>query len=156
LSKPGKEDAADALTELRAGRTAVEAAERQGLPVLLGAWSTLILLDYSAKDHVPDRRTRLAVSGLCVAATLALGTLNSRATPTQPVQGGERGSDRRVAQRLAAVLLGWVVAERLLIIGLRRSGLHRPNTVAGALLAAERPLGYLGLRRMRAARPIDV
>jgi hypothetical protein len=156
MSKPSKVDAADALAELRTGRAAVEAAEKQGLPVLLGAWSTLVLLDYSAKDHMPDRRARLAVSALCVTATLALGALNSRATPIQPVQVGERGSDRRATRKLAAVLLGWVVTERLLIIGLRRSRLRRPNTIAGAVLAVERPLGYLGLRRMLAARPIDV
>ena len=150
MNEPTRQEAESALAELEAGRRAVEAAEKRGLPVLLTGWSTLVLLDYIAKDHVPDRRARLAISGTCAVATLAMGMLDHSSNPVQPVDVGGTPPDSDAAKRLGATLLGWALAERVLVLGLRRSGIRRPNTLAGITLAFCRPLGYLALRRLLA------
>lgn len=148
MNEPTKQDAELALAQLEAGRHAVEAAEKRGLPVLLAGWSTLVLLDYISKDHVPDRRAQHAISGICAVATLAMGMLDHRSNPVQPVDVGGTRPDSDLAKRLGAALLGWALAERAVIMGLRRSGVRSPNTLAGITLAIGRPLGYLGLRRL--------
>jgi hypothetical protein len=147
VNEPARPETESALAELEAGRRAVEAAGKRGLPVLLTGWSTLVLLDYIAKDHVPDRRARLAISGTCAVATLAMSILDHGSNPIQPVYVGGTRPDNDAAKRLGATLLGWALAERALILGLRRSDIRWPNTLAGITLAIGRPLGYLGLRR---------
>jgi hypothetical protein len=148
MTGPTPDEAAAALAELDAGRRAVAAEERRHVPVLLGAWSALALLDYAAKDHLPDRRARWAVSGLCGAAALGLGLLDQRDRPVQPISVDPADTGPRAAAPMVLAITGWAVAERLLVLGLRRSGAARPNTLAGIALAASRPLAYLGVRRL--------
>ncbi len=148
MDEPTSREAKSALAELEAGRRAVDAAEKRGLPVLLTGWSALVLLDYVSKDHVPGRRAQLAISGTCAVATLAMGVLDHNANPVQPVDVGGMSQDSDAARRLSAALLGWTLAERSLVLGLRRSGIRWPNTLAGIALAIGRPLGYLHLRRL--------
>ncbi|MCO1657479.1 hypothetical protein [Pseudonocardia humida] len=148
MTVPTPDEATAALAELAAGRRAVAAEERRRVPVLLGAWSALALLDYAAKDHVPDRRVRRLITGLCQVTTLGLGLLDHRARPVQPVSVDPADTGPRAAAPMAVALAGWVVAERLLVRGLRRSGAAHPNTLAGIALAVGRPVGYLGVQRL--------
>lgn len=148
MTMPTADEAATALHELAAGRRAVQAEGRRGLPLLLASGSTLVLLDYATKDFVTDRRARLLASGLCWAATLGIALLENRANPVQPVGVDPAGTGPRAAAPMAAAVLGWAVAERLVVAGLRRSRLRHPNTAAGLVLAVGRPLGYLGVLRL--------
>lgn len=148
MTRPTSEEASAALGELAAGRRAVAAAERRGLPVLLAAWSLLVLVDYAAKDHIPDRRVRRMMTGACQVATVALGMVDHAVKPVQPVSVDPADVGPRAAAPIAAALIGWTVTERLVITGLRRSGLRWPNTVAGVVLAIGRPAGYVGLLRL--------
>jgi hypothetical protein len=152
MDVPTRHEASAALDELAAGRRAVETEEKRRLPVLLGAWSALVLLDYAAKDHVPDRRVRRVVSGLCAATTLGLGLLDHRTRPVQPVSVDPADTGPRAAAPLVVAVAGWAVAEQLLVRGLRRSDATHPNTLAGIALAIGRPIGYLGVQRL-APRP---
>ena len=148
MTEPSRSEAAAALEELAAGRRAVAAEERRRAPVLLGAWSVLAFLDYAAKDHVPDRRTRRAVTAVCQTAAVGLGLLDARARTVQPVSVDPADTGPRAAAPLAIAIAGWAVAERLLVHGLRRSRVTHPNTVAGLALAVGRPLAYLGVLRL--------
>ena len=114
MDGPTPDEAAAALAELDAGRRAVAAEERRRVPVLLGAWSALVLIDYAAKDHVPDRRVRRMVSGLCAATTLGLGLLDHRATPVQPISVDPADTGPRAAAPMVLAMAGWAAAERLL------------------------------------------
>ncbi|TQM01625.1 hypothetical protein FB558_8518 [Pseudonocardia kunmingensis] len=152
MNMPTKDAASRDLEELAAGRRAIDAEGQRRLPVLLGAWASLVFLDYAAKDHVPDRRVRWAVTALCQAATLGLGLLDSRSRPVQPISVDPADTGPRAAAPMAAALVGWGVAERLLVHGLRRSHLPYPNTLVGLILAVGRPAGYLGVLRL-APRP---
>lgn len=148
MNEPTRQEAESALAELEAARRAVEAAEKQGRPVLLTGWSTLVLLDYLSKDHVPDRRARLAISATCAVATTAMAMLDHDSNPIQPVDVEGTPPDSDVPRRLVTAMVGWVLAERALVVGLRRSGIRRPNTLAGITLALTRPLGYLLVQRI--------
>lgn len=55
--------------------------------------------------------------------------------------------DTRAIERVA-LEAPWGVAKRLVIRGLRASRLRRPNTVAGAILAVTRPVGYVLVERL--------
>jgi len=133
---------------LAAERRAVAAAETRRLPVLLGAWSVLVFLDYAAKDHVADRRVQRAVTHLCQVSTVGLGILDQWHRPVQPVSVDPEDLGPRAAAPIAAALVGWALAERLIIRGLRRSDARWPNTRAGLVLAVGRPAGYVGLQRL--------
>lgn len=148
MSGPTPEEASAALEELTAGRRAVAAAERRSLPVLLAAWSVLVLVDYAAKDHVADRRVQRLVTGACQLSTVAIGLVDHSLDPVQPVSVDPEDVGPRAAAPIAAALVGWALAERLVVGGLRRSGVRWPNTLAGAVLAIGRPAGYLGLLRL--------
>jgi hypothetical protein len=148
MSMPTENEAAAALQELAAGRQAVNTEQRRRLPVLLGAWSALVFLDYAAKDAVPDRRARRLVTGVCWTAAVGIGLLDSRTNPIQPVSVDPNETGPKAAAPMAGALLGWAIAERLIVAALRRSRLTRPNTAAGLVLAVGRPLGYLGVLRL--------
>lgn len=147
-ARPSRDDAEAALGEIDSARRAVAAEDGRGLPVLLAAWSVLVVIDYGAKDHVPDRAVRRGVSALCAAATLGIGLQDNRSRRVQPVSVDPADVGIRAAAAMMAALAVWGVGERLVIHGLRASRLRRPNTVAGAILAVTRPAGYLGVLRV--------
>jgi hypothetical protein len=136
MGGPTRDEAAAALDELAAGRRATAAAESRGLPVLLGAWSLLVFVDYAAKDHVGQ------------AATLGLGLMDNRSRPVQPISPDPAEVGPRALVPMAGAAVGWALAERVIVVGLRRSRLRRPNTLAGLVLAVSRPLGYVGMLRL--------
>jgi hypothetical protein len=148
MGGPTRDEAAAALDELAAGRRATAAAEIRGLPVLLGAWSLLVFVDYAAKDHVADRRVRWLVTALCQAATLGLGLLDNRSRPVQPISPDPVEVGPRAVVPMVGAAVGWALAERVIVLGLRRSRLSRPNTLAGLVLAVGRPIGYVGMLRL--------
>ena len=152
------EEASAALGELAAGQRAVSAAERRGRPALVGALSVLTLVDYGAKDHVADRRVRRLVSGACQLAGIAITVVDHSVNPVQPfvvVDPDDDDEPPAVATTIAA-LVGWLVAERLIVVGVRRSGVRWPNTLAGVLLAIGRPVAYIGLVRLLPRPPSGV
>lgn len=148
MSGPTRDEAAAALDELAAGRRATAAAETRGLPMLLGAWSLLAFVDYAAKDHIADRRVRWLVTALCQAATLGLGLLDNRSRPVQPISPDAAEVGPRALAPMVGAAVAWTLAERVIVLGLRRSRLSRPNTRAGLVLAVGRPLGYVGMLRL--------
>jgi hypothetical protein len=148
MSGPTRDEAAAALDELAAGRRATAAAETRGLPMLLGAWSLLAFVDYAAKDHIADRRVRWLVTALCQAATLGLGLLDNRSRPVQPISPDAAEVGPRALAPMVGAAVAWTLAERVIVLGLRRSRLSRPNTLAGLVLAVGRPLGYVGMLRL--------
>lgn len=145
---PTPDEAAAALAELEAGQRTVATAETRGLPALLTAYSVFVLADYAAKDLLAARRARWAVSAVCQLSTLSLALLDMDRTPVQPVSLDPADLEPRAAVRFIAAILGWALAERALVVGLRRSRVRRPNTLAGGALALVRPAAYLGIRRL--------
>jgi hypothetical protein len=152
VTEPSRSEAAAALEELAAGKRAVADEERRRRLVLSGAWSALVLLDYGAKDLVLDRRTRWLVTVSCRAASIGVGLLVDRSRTVQPISVDPADTGPWAAAPMAVALAGWLVAERLLVLGLRRSRLARPNTVAGLVLALCRPAAQRGVLRL-APRP---
>lgn len=148
MDRPTPDEAAAALAELAAGQRAVAAAEARGLPVLLTACSMFVLADYAAKDFLADRRARWAVSVVCQLSTLSLGLLDLDRTPVQPVSVDPADLGPPSATRFIAAMLGWALAERVLVVALRRSRVRRPNTLAGVALALARPVAYIGVQRL--------
>lgn len=140
--------AAAALADLGTAERAVRRAQTRGLPLLLVAEGVLVLVDYAAKDLLPGRRARHAVTAACVLTSLAVGMRDIRRTPVQPVSVDPDDLGPRAARPFLAALGCWVVAERVLVHGLRRSRLHRPNLAIGLVLAAGRPLAHLGTTRL--------
>lgn len=155
MEKPTPDEAAAALDELATGRRDVRAADRRRLPLVLAAWSTLVFVDYAAKDHVRDKRVRWLITGACEAAALGVGMLDGQAAQVQPVEVGGASGVADVAP-MGAAMAAWAVAERAIVFGLRRSGLRYPNTVAGAVFAVTRPLCYLGVQRLLPRPSTDV
>jgi hypothetical protein len=136
---PTPEAAARALGEVKARRRLVAAEHWRHVPFELAVWSAALLLDYAAKDLLPSRRSRLAATALCQlagAAVLALSPPRVRPWLRHQDDPEEGGRDLLVVFAGAGCLL---VAERTLVWALRRSGLRRPNTVAGIVLAVTRP-----------------
>lgn len=148
MDHPTSAEAAAAIEELDAAHRAVAREGRRTMPVVLVATSTLVALDYAAKDHVPDRAARRATSAACVAAALVITMLDVHGSPVQPHSTDPADLGPGVAVRLLAAVACWWTAERALVAGLRASGLPRPNTVAGLALAALRPVGYLATMRL--------
>lgn len=145
---PTPDEAEAALAELEASRLAIAAAEARGLPVLLTACSMFALVDYAAKDFLADRRAKRVVSVVCQLAVLSVGLLHLDRTPVQPVTVDPADLGPRAATPFIAAMVGWAVAERVLIVTLRRSRVRRPNTLAGVALALARPVAYLGVMRL--------
>jgi hypothetical protein len=152
MDGPTRDEATAALDELAAARRAVASEGTRGLPALLGAWSALQLIDYAAKDHLPDRRAQRLVSVVCAAATLGLGLADHRSRPVQPISVDPADFTPRGSARMVAAIAGWAVAERLMVHGLRRSRLRHPNTAAGLALAVLRPAAYVATMKL-APRP---
>ncbi|MDQ3151225.1 MAG: hypothetical protein M3R63_05685 [Actinomycetota bacterium] len=148
MDMPTPDEAAAALAELEAGQRAVATAEARGLPVLLTACSMFVLADYAAKDVLAGRRARWAVSAICQLATLSLVLLDLDRTPVQPVSVDPADLGPRAAAPFIAAIVGCALAERVLVVGLRCSGVRRPNTLAGVALALARPVAYLGIQRL--------
>lgn len=146
--QPSRDDANAALGEIEAARRAVAVATNRGHRIMLVAFSTLVVVDYAAKDHLPERGAQRGVSALCAMATLAIGLVDLRSRQVQPVSVDPDDLGPRVAAPMLASLALWTVAERLLIRGLRRSRLRLPNTIAGVILAVARPAAYLLMMRM--------
>jgi hypothetical protein len=151
-----KVEAERALAELEAGRRATAHAERRSRALLLASSSVLVFMDYAAKDHVPDPTARRLTTALCTTAALCLHLLDMRYQQVHPVGMGPDESRPEVVRRLVRLLLVWMASERVLIVGLRRSRVRRPNTVSGLVLALTRPVWYAVLDR-RLPRPrVDV
>lgn len=147
MHKPTPDEAAASLRELRAGRRAIADAEARGLPVLLSACSVSVLADYVGKDLLARRGARWAVTAICQLSALGVGLRLGR-TPVRPVSVDPADLGPRAAAPFMAALVGWALAERVLVFALRRSRLRRPNILAGVTLAFARPLAYLGVRRL--------
>lgn len=145
---PTPDQAAAALAELEAGQRTVATAEARGLPVLLTACSVLVLVDYAAKDLLTSRRTKRVVSAVCQLSALSLGLLDLARTPVQPVSVDPGDLGPRAAAPFIAAMVGWVLAERILVRRLRGSRVRRPNTLVGVTLALTRPVAYLGVQRL--------
>lgn len=139
---PNRDEAAAALVEIDAARRAVEAESERGLAVMLTTTSALVVLDYAAKDYLPDRVAERAVSAICAIAGLGACLMHLRSNQVQPVSVDPNDLGFRAAAPMFAVLAGSFGAERLLVRRLRKSRLRRPNTVAGAILALERLAMY--------------
>lgn len=152
-----KVEAERALAELEAGRRATADAERRSRALLLASSSVLVFIDYAAKDHVPDPTARRLTTALCTTAATGLHLLDMRYQQVQPVgAASEEDVPPDLLPRLARFLLVWAASERVVIAGLRRSRVRRPNTVAGLVLALTRPIWYAALDR-RLPRPrVDV
>lgn len=151
-----KVEAERALAELEAGRRATADAERRSRALLLASSSVLVFMDYAAKDHVPDPTARRLTTALCTAAALGLHLLDMRYQQVQAVGVADEDPRPDVLPRLVRLLLVWTASERVVIAGLRRSRVRRPNTVAGLVLALTRPFWYAALDR-RLPRPrVDV
>lgn len=155
MSGPTRDEAVAALDEFAAGRLAVRVAEKRRMPLVLGASSVLVFVDYAAKDRLADRRVRWLVTALCQAATIGVGLLDNRARQVQPISVDPADLGPRAAAPMGAALIGWALAERTIVRWLRRSRIRRPNTLAGLLLAVGRPLGYLGVVRLTPRPRID-
>lgn len=143
-----REQARAALAELEAGKRAVTSAETRTRPMLLTAYSGLALVDYAAKDYLGSRRAQWGVTAICQLITLGLTLLEQDRNPVQPATVENADRTRLTDAPFIAALVGWPLAERLLVTALRRSNIRRPNTLAGVALAATRPAGYLGLYRL--------
>ncbi len=148
MDVPTPDEAAMALSELRAGRRATVAAAARGLPVLLAASSVAVLADYVAKDLLAGRRARWSVTVVCQLSTLSIGLLEVYRSPVQPVSVDPADLGPRAATPFIAAVVGWALAERVLIVALRRSRVRRPNTLSGVVLAVARPLAYLRVQRL--------
>lgn len=142
------DEAAAALAELEAGQRDIAAAETRGLPVLLSACSVFVLADYAAKDLLAGRRAKWAVSAVCLLSTLSVTLLNQDRTSVQPVSTDPADLGSRAATPFIAAMVGWTLAERVLVVALRRSRLRRPNTLAGVALALARPVAYFQAQRL--------
>lgn len=147
-TQPSRDDAEAALGEIEAARRAVTAESERSLPIMLAAWSSLVAVDYAAKDHMPSRTAQRGVSVLCAAATLGIGLLDIRSQQVQPVSVDPNDLDTRAAAPMMASLAVWAVAERLVIRGLRKSRLRYPNTAVGAILAITRPAAFVLVMRL--------
>ncbi|GAA1320603.1 hypothetical protein [Pseudonocardia xinjiangensis] len=85
-----------------------------------------------------------------------MGMLDHRSNPVQPVDVGSTRPDSDAAKGLGATLLSWTLAERAVILGLRRSGIRWPNALAGITLAIGRPLGYLAVLEQHVTALINI
>lgn len=147
MTPPTPDDAAAAVAEVDAARTAVGNATNRGLPVVLAATSVLTFLDFAAKDEITSPRRRATVSAVIHVAISGIMLLDARANQVNPYAVAACPQPA-LAARIAAVGAGWYAAERLAVHLIRRSRLTRPNTVAGLFLAATRPAGALVTLRM--------
>lgn len=147
MTTPTPDDAAAAVAEIDAARSAVGGTGDRGLPLVLAATSVLTFLDFAAKDEIASPRRRAAAAAVIQTALAGITLLDTRANPVNPYAVAS-GPQPALAGRVAAVGFGWYAAERLAVRLLRRSRLRRPNTVAGLLLAVSRPAGTLVTLRM--------
>lgn len=147
MSSPTPSDAAAAVAEIDAARTAVASTTNRGLPTVLAATAVLTFLDFAAKDEITNPRRRAATTAVIQTALAGITLLDIRANQINPYAVAA-GPQPALAGRFATVGIGWYAAERLIVHLLRRSRLTRPNTVAGLLLAVSRPAGALVTLRM--------
>ena len=116
--------------------------------MLLTACSLFVLADYAAKDLLAGRGPKRTVSAVCQLSTLGVALFNVDRTPVQPVSVDPTDLGPRAATPFIAAMVGWALAERVLVVALRRSRVRWPNTLAGVALALSRPVAYLGVQRL--------
>lgn len=145
---PASEEAAVALAELEAGKRATADAEVRGRRALLTTYSVSVLVDYIAKDLFVSRRAKLSVTAGCQLSALGAALLDMERSPVQPVSVDPADVGLRAAAPFLGALLGWPLAERVLVGGVRRSRLRWPNVLVGVTLALVRPVAYVSVMRL--------
>lgn len=145
---PERDKAAAALAELEAGKRVVANAEVRARRVLLATYSVSVLADYLAKDLLVSRRAKWTVTAGCQLSTLGAALWDLERNPVQPVSLDPADVGPRAAAPFFGAMLGWALAERLLVVGLRHSRSLRPNTLAGGVLAVARPIAYVSVMRL--------
>jgi len=148
VTVPEQNEAAAALAELETGKKVVANAEVRARRTLLATYSVSALTDYLAKDLLVSRRAKWAVTAGCQISLLGAALWDLERNPVQPVSLDPADVGPRAAAPFFGAMLGWALAERLLVVGLRRSRSPRPNTLVGGVLAVIRPIAYVSVMRL--------